>query len=145
MSHGFIFGQTMIPCGFRTEKRSQHGIHFDAAYFRTNILSRIAEKRPAETAEDQRRYMVLHFDNTTPKTAQSTIDFMTQHRMRRAPHPTFSLDLAPSDFYLFGNVKTVLMDTTFNNEDVFLQGITEVLRNSPREQLEAAFENWLVR
>jgi histone-lysine N-methyltransferase SETMAR len=65
--------------------------------------------------------------------------------MRRAPHPVFSPELAPTDFYLFGTVKTALLGSAFSNEDELLQGITEVLSNIPPEQLEAAFENWLVR
>jgi hypothetical protein len=42
--------------------------------------------------------MVLHFDNATPHTAKCTIDYLRANQLTRAPHPTFSPDLTPSDF-----------------------------------------------
>jgi hypothetical protein len=46
--------------------------------------------------------------------------------LTRAPHPAFSPDLAPSDFYLFGKLKTVLMGAAFADDEL-LQGVMEVL------------------
>jgi hypothetical protein len=70
---------------------------------------------------------------------------MQQHRMKRAPHPPFSPDLAPSDFYLFGKVKRALMSVTFDDENRLLSGVTTVLIAIPLEELEAIFEEWLCR
>jgi hypothetical protein len=38
---------------------------------------------------------------------------MEENRMIRASHPPYSLDLAPSDFYLFGYVKHCLRRQSF--------------------------------
>jgi hypothetical protein len=35
---------------------------------------------------------------------------------KKSPHPEFSSNLAPSDFFLFGIIKTVLMGAEFKNE-----------------------------
>jgi hypothetical protein len=49
--------------------------------------------------------LIVHADNARPHTAKMTSQFMEQNSMQRAPHSAYSLDLAPSDFYLFGYVK----------------------------------------
>jgi hypothetical protein len=52
---------------------------------------------------------------------------LDSHRMKRAPQPLFSLDLAPSDFYLFAKLKTKLMGSVFEGEHELLDGIMQVL------------------
>jgi hypothetical protein len=60
--------------------------------------------------------------------------------MRRAPQPPFSPNLAPSDFYLFGKLKTTLMRSVFENEQELLDGIMKVLDRIARGELESVFE-----
>jgi hypothetical protein len=87
--------------------------------------------------------IVLHFDNATPHTAAVSMAFLDSHRMKRAPQPPFSADLAPSDFYLFGNLKTTLMGSVFENELGLLDGIMRVLDRITRDELESVFEEWV--
>jgi histone-lysine N-methyltransferase SETMAR len=65
--------------------------------------------------------------------------------MRRAPQPPFSPDLTPSDFYLFGELKTTLMVSVFENEQELLDGIMAVLDGITRDELESVFEKWMAR
>jgi hypothetical protein len=53
--------------------------------------------------------------------------------------------MAPSDFYLFGEVRTALMEATFEDEDQLFQCVTDVLHRIPRDELESVFDQWLVR
>jgi hypothetical protein len=54
----------------------------------------------------------------------------------QAPYPTFSLDLAPSDFYIFGKPKMALMGARFANDDELLQSVMDMLNGISREELE---------
>jgi hypothetical protein len=65
--------------------------------------------------------------------------------MRRIPQPPFSPDLAPSNFYLFGKLKTMLMGSVFENEQELLDGIMRVLDRIPGGELESVFEEWVER
>jgi histone-lysine N-methyltransferase SETMAR len=65
--------------------------------------------------------------------------------MKRAPHPPFSPDLAPSDCYLFRKLKTALSGTEFEDEDELLDGVMEVLNGITRDELESVFEEWVAR
>jgi hypothetical protein len=47
--------------------------------------------------------------------------------MKSAPHPPYSPDLAPSDFYLFGYVKRCLAGLSFEDADQLLATVEGVL------------------
>jgi transposase len=121
------------------------GLHFDAHDFCTNIFAEVDRIRPAATAEDARRNVVLHFDNASPHTGTAIVNFVSSHRMKRAPHPTFSPDLAPSDCYLFGKLKTALSGAEFEDEHEPLDSVMEVLNGITRNELESVFAEWAAR
>jgi histone-lysine N-methyltransferase SETMAR len=133
------------PFGFSVVKILPKGQPIDAQYFTPTILSVIAESRPMQTWENPNREMVVYFDIASPHTARSTIGYMNRNRLARASYPPFSPDLAPSDFYMFGKVKKALMGVRFDDEDQLFQGVMDVLHRILREQLEAVFDEWLVR
>jgi hypothetical protein len=89
--------------------------------------------------------MVVHFDDITAHIAMCTIGYLRANRLTRVPHPAFSPDLARLDFYLFGKLQMALMGAAFVDDDELLQGVMEVLNGSSQEDLEAVFEQWLLR
>jgi transposase len=67
---------------------------------------------------------------------------MAENSMKPAPHPPYSPDLAPSDFYLFGYVKGRLTGQIFESREDLFEAIVEILRSIPREKLMEAFLEW---
>jgi hypothetical protein len=59
--------------------------------------------------------------------AAISTSFLEENGMRKAHHPPYSPDLAPSDFTLFGYIKTNLSDTSFDEGEELLSAIVEVL------------------
>jgi hypothetical protein len=51
------------PMGFSPVEIFRKEDHFNGLYLCSKILHAIVKNRPADTAEDQRRNMVLNFDN----------------------------------------------------------------------------------
>jgi hypothetical protein len=51
---------------------------------------------------------------------------MEQNSMQRVPHPAHSPDLAPSDFYLFGDVQQLLPVCQFADQDSLLQAVSDI-------------------
>jgi hypothetical protein len=68
------------------------------------------------------------------------MDFMDANRMTRAPHPPYSPDLAPSDFFLFGAVKRQLSKCSFDHVDDLLTAVQEILDGSDKPTLIKFFE-----
>jgi hypothetical protein len=77
----------------------------------------------------------VHADNARPHTAKLSTQYFNQNRMKLALHPPYSIlhtpyspDLAPSDFYRFGYIKTCLADLSFDDADqlfVAVEGLLE--------------------
>jgi hypothetical protein len=63
--------------------------------------------------------------------------------MIRLFHPPFSLDLAPSDFWLFGCVKSALEEQEFPGPEDLFTGIQELLSEIQRSELKLVFYHWI--
>jgi histone-lysine N-methyltransferase SETMAR len=55
------------------------------------------------------------------------MDFIEANRMTQAPHPPYSPDLAPSSFFLFGDVKRQLSGCSVDHADDLLTAVQEIL------------------
>jgi histone-lysine N-methyltransferase SETMAR len=68
------------------------------------IMQRVSESRSSGLGPG----LIIHAKTTRPYTAQKTLRFRQENRLEMAPHPLYSPDLAPSDFFLFEHVRHVL-------------------------------------
>jgi [histone H3]-lysine36 N-dimethyltransferase SETMAR len=83
-----------------------------------HVAEAVRTKRPEKTK------IILQHDNARPHTAKLTKSKLQELGWEVLPHPAYSPDLAPSDYYLFRNLQLELDDKHFDqNEDVknFLQ------------------------
>jgi hypothetical protein len=64
-------------------------------------------------------------------------------RSEPLPHPACSLDLAPSDFFLFGYIKRKLPDYNCESREDLLNVITELFTGIKQEVLLSVFESWV--
>ena len=62
--------------------------------------------------------------------------------MKKAPHPPYSPDIAPSDFYLFGYIKGKLQGEHFDSVESLLDRVLEILSEISPETLKAVFLEW---
>jgi hypothetical protein len=65
--------------------------------------------------------------------------------MKQAPHRPYSPALAPSDFFLFGDVKRKLMGYHAETPSGLLVRIRVIPVGIPRETLNAVFLEWMER
>jgi hypothetical protein len=63
--------------------------------------------------------------------------------MRRAPHPSYSPDLVPSNFYLFGYIKQLLSGCEFADRDSLLQEMRDILDGIEKVIGEGVFLHWV--
>jgi hypothetical protein len=61
------------------------------------------------------------------------------------PHPPYSPDPAPSDFYFFPTVKERLEQSGITDEDQLFKELHTILTSIPGEEMERAFEAWRER
>jgi histone-lysine N-methyltransferase SETMAR len=117
------------------------GRTFSTEYYRDNILAALTQFQP----EDDGRQLVVHADNASAHAAQKCRTFWEEDGLRLAPHPPYSPDLVPSDFFLFGYVKERLRGRVFPSYEALLDAIGEVVTGIESETLTAVFEHLVER
>jgi hypothetical protein len=70
-------------------------------------------------------------------------DYIGLNRMKQAPYPLYSPDLAPSDFFLFGYVNGKLMEWPAETPSELLVRIRVILAEIRREILNTVFLEWM--
>jgi transposase len=129
------------PFGFHLVTVLPKGQKWTGQYYIENVLCKICEILQPEGP----RRLVIHADNARPHVAKIVKGFLDAHGLRAAPHPPYSPDLAPSDFFLFGHVKRALQGSVFETVDELLKGVTEILSAIQPETLVGVFQEWMER
>jgi hypothetical protein len=129
------------PLGFHLIQSLPKGCSFNADYYRDNILAALTPLHPGPDG----RQLVLHADNARSHTARKCRTFCAENGLQLAPHPPYSPDLAPSDFFLFGYVKAKLQGMEFLSDQELLEAIREVVSGIASDTLNAVFEEWMER
>ena len=74
----------------------------------------VKEKRPELV---NRKGVVFHHDNTIPHTSLATRQKLLRFGWEVMLHSPYSLDLAPSNYYLFGSLQNSLNGETFDDNE----------------------------
>jgi histone-lysine N-methyltransferase SETMAR len=110
------------PRGFYLIKVLEKGRKFNNGYHIAELLKPLSQWRSIEAAGNERK-LLLHADNARRHTAKLSTQYFSESRMKSVPHPPYSHDLAPSDFYLFGYVKRCLAGLSFEEADQLLAAV----------------------
>jgi hypothetical protein len=118
---------------------------FNSEYFVSLVLARMVAKVFPQGRISQTHRLQLHLDNCRFRFSKSTEQFITENQIRRVSHPPDSLDLAPSDFWPFGHVKTSLVGQTFDEPEQLLEVITEFLNDIQLPEVVTVLSHWVER
>jgi len=118
---------------------------FNSEYFVSNILTPMGSMKDSIWPRKTSRYMWLHLDNCRVHNSKTTDQKLPSIYMKRAPHPAYSPDLAPSDFFLFGFIKGQLRGQLFRSREELEEKITEILNSISLEMIHSFFEEWIHR
>ena len=82
------------------------GQKFNSQYMTSVVLSKLVAKIKESNPAKGTRGWSLHLDNCPVHNCRVTSNAIENSGFSRLPHPPYSPDLAPSDFSLFGYLKT---------------------------------------
>ena len=89
---------------------------------------------------------ILHHDNARPHTSIKTRDALARLRFQEIlPHPAYSPDLAPSDFFLFPKLKEYLKGNHYNDNDEIQADVRRWCRGKPFEFFADAMQQLVKR
>ena len=105
-------------------------------------LNKYFEKRRPRTG--LRGVHLLH-DNAPAHTSSVVTDFLKTKKVTVLPHPPYSPDLAPADFFLFPKLKRMLSGRKYGSRNAVASAVYQCLKRIPKKDYENAFRNWLKR
>ncbi|PNF25394.1 hypothetical protein B7P43_G09783 [Cryptotermes secundus] len=101
-----------------------------------------AKKRPEKWCPND---WVLHHDNARPHTAYIVQEFLAKNKMAVVPHPPYSSDLAPCDFFLIPKTKIKLKGRRFDTVEEIQAETQTVLNTLTKKDFQDAFQKWQKR
>lgn len=121
------------------------GMSFNSEYFIKHIINKIAEKKQEIWNESDHQKIWLHLDNCRVHNSKESLQKTEDAGFCRTPHPPYSPDIAPSDFFLFGYTKVKLKGHRFEEESDLVEEITDILNKISVEKRKEVFETWIKR
>jgi len=104
-----------------------------------HLRDAVRRKRP-ELWENQT--WMLHHNNVPAHTSLLICSYLAKHQTSIVPHPPYSLDLAPADFFLFPKLKTTLKGRHFQTIDRIQENAIRELHAITESVFQAAFQQW---
>ncbi|UYV74922.1 hypothetical protein LAZ67_12001810 [Cordylochernes scorpioides] len=112
--------------------------------FYLEVLRRL-KRRIARVRTDFKDTVKLHHDNATSHTAFIITNFLARSNTPVIPHPPYSPDLAPCDFFLFPRLKREMKGKHWETVENIQHHVTTFLRSIPVEEFQGAFQSWQTR
>jgi histone-lysine N-methyltransferase SETMAR len=98
----------------------------------------LLEKYPALV---NRKHVLLQQDNACPRTSKKTLQKIKElEGLELLPHPAFSPDLAPSDYYLFHSMAQFLRGKKFQSVADVEVAVEEFFASKDKERFYQAFK-----
>jgi transposase len=85
---------------------------------------------------------ILHHNNAPCHTALSVREFLAKHSIPVVPHPPYSPDLAPCDFFLFPRLKSTLKGKRFQDVAEIQLNTTQQSQANPKQAYQTCTEKW---
>jgi histone-lysine N-methyltransferase SETMAR len=95
--------------------------------------------------ESMAKELMVRVDNAPAHNLRVMRSFVEHNRLKRFPHSPYSPDISPSDFYLCGKVKRVLIVLEISDEISLLDVVTEILNVISTDELRRVFRSWIER
>jgi histone-lysine N-methyltransferase SETMAR len=118
---------------------------FNSQYFVEHVMTPLVQKLFPEQRPPHTPRLDVHLDNCRVHFSKVTDEFFNENQIVHVPHPYYSPELVPSDFWLFGRIKIALAGCKLVGPDELLLVISEILDSIPVKELKAVFQGWVKR
>ena len=137
--------KTMLICFFDQEGIVHRefvppGMTVNADFY-CDVLRRLREnvrrKRPQKW---QNQKLIIHHDNAPAHRSFKVSQFLAKNSMTVVPHPPYSPDLAPCDFFLFPKLKLRMKGRRFDTIEEIQEESQRVLDTIPKRDFQGCFQ-----
>ena len=131
--------------GIVFQKPREQNKSITGRYYRDVVLADL--KRFYETARPasgMRGIKLLH-DNAPAHKAKLVQEYLEAENIETLPHPPYSPDLAPCDFFLFPHLKRCLAGRRFSNRSALGTAVYQCFQHIPKTDFKRSFLSWVDR
>lgn len=119
------------------------GVKMDRFYYRDNCLKRLVKEIKKQRPNTGTRGIKLLHDNARPHDNKEVEDYLRQEHVQLMPHPPYSPDLAPSDYWLNDYLKRNLKDQ--NNANSLHNSVANLVFSIPENEYKKTFDRLIDR
>ena len=127
-----IVHHEFVPCGQMVNKQLYQEVL-------ARLRDAVCRKKP-QLWEIQTR--MLHNDNAPAHASLLIRSYLAKHQISFVPHPPYSPDLAPADFFLFPKLKTNLKGHSFQTIEEIQENAIRELRAIKESAFQETFQQW---
>lgn len=114
-------------------------------FYKSDVLPKVFKKFREIKNRSTLRNVMLHHDNASPHKAKAVTEYLKEQRITALPHPPYSPDLAPCDFFLFPRIKKELGGKRFESVEELKRAVKAIANDISKEDYTKCFENWCTR
>lgn len=114
-------------------------------YYRDVVLKKLKKYYQKRRTVTGFKHVRLLHDNAPAHTSQIVREFLKSEKVTVLPHPPYSPDLAPCDFFLFPKLKNFLSGRRYNSRQAVGSAVSQCLRGIPKSAYRDAFQKWIHR
>jgi histone-lysine N-methyltransferase SETMAR len=127
-----VVAQIPVPAG-----RTVTGVYYAEA-----VLPQVQQ---AWNTKHPGRRLRIHHDNAPAHRSAIVQSFLEDQNITQVPHPPYSPDMAPCDFWLFPRLKDHLRGQRYESRSSLGSAIYQYLKVIPKEDYEQCFRVWSER
>jgi histone-lysine N-methyltransferase SETMAR len=121
------------------------GQYVTSLYYVNTVLPEVFANFMEMSGRHTVRDVILHHDNASPHKAEVVTSYLKRERVQLLPHPPYSPDLAPCDFFLFPRIKKELGGRKFENVENLARAVQAVSDSIPKDEYYKVFQSWQKR
>jgi transposase len=118
-------------------------VSVDSEYFIKNVIKPL--HRNFQKRYGRKYKSIIHFDNCSVHVSTDSEKALKKTNFKTLKHPPYSPDLAPSDFFLFGRVKSELGKYKIHSEEQLQKAVTNIMKKISKNEYEKVFTSWKTR
>jgi histone-lysine N-methyltransferase SETMAR len=142
--------KTMFPLFFTNKKLLiaeylPKGQKYNQDDFFSDILPELEREKMRYKRRKQDRTIFVHMDHSESHDRGKTHRKFDMKGVRCAPHPPYSPNLSPCDFWFFGMAKGKVKDREFHTVQDRRRRFTEIWNDLTFEDVQSVFLEWKIR
>jgi hypothetical protein len=116
---------------------------YNTALFIDGVMPSLIENITSRSRRKTFKGWLIHTANARPHHSSLSHERIRAAKAEWLPHPAYSTDIAPSDFFLFGFIKGKISDCHYQSRQDLLKMIAEIFSQIDKPMLINVFESWI--